>query len=327
MLKTDRNQLLLSSYLHPSAHSSQSQKLGIALKRVSVRVSTPRPGEAIVPTPEFTTLLVQTSTSGENTAIIRLSGQSMDRVMQRQGDTCSLDSGSIAIVHSSAGKELIRYDVPKDSFQLFSKLHASAGVDAFAVPDIVCDTALHLLSRTIQPLLGSKDSISSSFAGYFVLSLYSHLAERYGREEPCTNPAIGGLSPRNQRRVEERLRESSGLGMSLESLALECQLSARHFARAFQKSFGVPFHKYQRDFRLQFAKQLLAESELPIRDVAVRIGYADQASFTESFKRDVGLPPGKYRRQYSSPSVLRDSEIPTRGRNDSILMAVSKNDE
>jgi len=122
----------------------------------------------------------------------------------------------------------------------------------------------------------------------------------YGTNDQRTSPASGGLSPRNKRVAEETLRATLGPIISIDELAQRCGLSTRHFARAFQQSFGMPFHRFQLDLKLQHAKRLLAESTASIKDIAIEMRYADQATFTESFTRTIGMPLGCYRRRHTS---------------------------
>lgn len=48
--------------------------------------------------------------------------------------------------------------------------------------------------------------------------------------------------------------------------------------------------------RLRLAKAWLAESDLPISEIAARLGYSEAANFTRAFRRETGLPPAAYRR-------------------------------
>ena len=52
--------------------------------------------------------------------------------------------------------------------------------------------------------------------------------------------------------------------------------------------------------RIDQGKALLAASDLPIADIAVRTGFSDQAAFTRAFRRLVGDSPGRWRRAVSS---------------------------
>jgi transcriptional regulator GlxA family with amidase domain len=161
-----------------------------------------------------------------------------------------------------------------------------------------------MLSRSVRPLVGTKTSCSGDFVEYFAYTLYSHLLDRYGTENDAPQRFVGGLSPSHRRIVEDALRAPLGSAITIESMSAKCQLSGRHFARAFRQSFGAPFYKFLLNVRLQQAKHLLVDTVMSIREIADQIGYADQATFTESFTRAMGIPPGRYRRRYGATEAI-----------------------
>src|SRR5258707_7344334 len=85
----------------------------------------------------------------------------------------------------------------------------------------------------------------------------------------------------------------------LPTLARQCGLSVSHFARAFRQSFGTPPHHYLVRQRVECAKLLLSETNRALCEVAQQAGFADQPSFSRTFKAAVGLTPGQWRRQMS----------------------------
>lgn len=53
-------------------------------------------------------------------------------------------------------------------------------------------------------------------------------------------------------------------------------------------------------WRMTAAARLLRETDLPLRSVAQRVGYASEYAFAKAFKRELGAPPGQYRTGYRS---------------------------
>lgn len=107
----------------------------------------------------------------------------------------------------------------------------------------------------------------------------------------------GGLAPWQCRRAEAMLRARLGGRVELALLARECRLSARHFSRAFRHSFGTSPYRWLVERRVERARQLLAESVMPIAEIAVASGFADQSHFTRVFSRHVGASPAAWRRR------------------------------
>lgn len=104
------------------------------------------------------------------------------------------------------------------------------------------------------------------------------------------------LSPPKLKRVidfiEANLQESIGL----DDLARAAGLSANHFLRVFKLATGeTPYH-FLRARRLERARQMLADDSMPLAELALECGFANQAHFTAAFSREVGISPGRYRR-------------------------------
>jgi AraC-like DNA-binding protein len=80
------------------------------------------------------------------------------------------------------------------------------------------------------------------------------------------------------------------------TLARACSLSRGHFSRLFKRTFGLPPHKWQRERRLDMAKQLLTDSRCALADIAIQCGFNDQAHFTRVFKMLTQQTPAAWRR-------------------------------
>jgi len=55
------------------------------------------------------------------------------------------------------------------------------------------------------------------------------------------------------------------------------RLSQSHFTRAFVNSVGQPPHQWLLERRVDLARHLLSESVLPLADIAIQCGFADQS--------------------------------------------------
>ena len=85
-------------------------------------------------------------------------------------------------------------------------------------------------------------------------------------------------------------------------------MSPCHFARMFKKATGQPPHAYITTRRMEYAKELLRESDSSLVDVAAKAGFQTQGHFTGVFHRYTGVTPRVYRLQ------LPGSALPERRR-------------
>jgi AraC-like DNA-binding protein len=81
------------------------------------------------------------------------------------------------------------------------------------------------------------------------------------------------------------------------SLADTVAMSRSAFATRFTALVGEPPLQYISDLRLVRATALLANGRAAIKQIANRVGYESEASFSKVFKRKYGVSPGIYRRE------------------------------
>ncbi len=84
---------------------------------------------------------------------------------------------------------------------------------------------------------------------------------------------------------------------SLPELAEKLHCSERHFSRLFRAEFGVPLRKRQTELRLLRARQLLADANAKIINVAYDSGYRHLGLFNAMFKKRFGVTPSEWRQQ------------------------------
>jgi AraC-like DNA-binding protein len=73
-------------------------------------------------------------------------------------------------------------------------------------------------------------------------------------------------------------------------------MSVYQLDRRMRRVFGLTTGQWVLKSRISHASAILIETDLPIADVALEAGYADQSSFTRQFRRSTGVSPSEYRR-------------------------------
>jgi len=123
----------------------------------------------------------------------------------------------------------------------------------------------------------------------------SAIADRLMPLAPFSN---GGNKLRDHfRELIGQMAEAELSACSLSDLSRQLHCSERHFSRLFREEFGVPFRSRQIELRLQRARQLLANSNAKIINVAYDSGYRHLGLFNAMFKKRFGLTPGEWRQQ------------------------------
>jgi AraC-like DNA-binding protein len=130
-----------------------------------------------------------------------------------------------------------------------------------------------------------------------MLALTAHVAQTYGGLRRSTELARGGLAPWQAKRACERLESDLGGTLSLQQIAAEFDLSVSHFSRAFRISTGLPPHQWLLRQRVKAAQQLMTVRDLPLSEIAMSAGFANQSHFTRVFTAVIGVSPGAWRRE------------------------------
>ena len=78
-------------------------------------------------------------------------------------------------------------------------------------------------------------------------------------------------------------------------VALLCNMSPSRFCREFKAVYQVTFVEYLANYRMEHAKRLLANPNMPVADVAAAVGFNDPSYFTRVFRRQEGISPSEYR--------------------------------
>ena len=116
--------------------------------------------------------------------------------------------------------------------------------------------------------------------------------------------AVDAQRPGTRRELARRLHRAKDYmhahlerDLPLEEIAAAAALSPHHFLRRFRTAFGRTPHAYLVEQRLERARTLLAETDLPVLAVCLRVGFSSGPSFSALFRRRHGLSPRAYRQR------------------------------
>ena len=159
------------------------------------------------------------------------------------------------------------------------------------------DPVVHHLGQTLLASLEEPHHASKIFLDHVLHALNCHFVCSYGGVRISAPQFRGGLSSLQMRRATEFLEAHLDGNIDLQQVAEACDLSVSHFARAFKQTFRRPPYRWLIERRVDRARDLMTNSRLPLADIAIQSGFADQSALNRSFKRIHGVTPGIWRRR------------------------------
>jgi AraC family transcriptional regulator len=146
-----------------------------------------------------------------------------------------------------------------------------------------------------------REAVEPGFAGEVFaeamgISIALEIARLDGARRARDGPRRGGLAAWQMRRLEFYVREHLSDELTLGDLARLLGMSVRHLSRAVRREKGLSVHRWVADCRLQEARRLLADTDLPIREIARRSAFQSVAAFSTAFRMRTNFAPGEFRR-------------------------------
>jgi AraC-like DNA-binding protein len=175
--------------------------------------------------------------------------------------------------------------------------HRASRVEQLVWPQGAFDLVVHHLGQTLLSSLERPHHAPKIFLDHVLQAMNCHFVFSYSGVRISAPQFRGGLSSQQIRRATELLDAHLDGDIALQQVAEACELSVSHFARAFKQTFRTPPYRWLIERRVDRAKDLMRNSRLPLADIAIQCGFADQSALNRSFKRIHGVTPGTWRRE------------------------------
>jgi len=127
------------------------------------------------------------------------------------------------------------------------------------------------------------------------VALAAHLLGKYAVQITSAQSHCAGLPACKLRRVIEYINDNLTDDLTLAEIAHVAAMNPHYFSRAFKQATGTPPHRYVTNCRVERAKKLLAQDELPLVEIGLSVGFQNQSHFTTLFHKLTGVTPKAYR--------------------------------
>ena len=155
----------------------------------------------------------------------------------------------------------------------------------------------------------SSIAINVERAGYEAADLLERLiaGEPMAEQEVIAHPTtvvcrqstdVYALEDKNMARVLRYIREHSRQLIQVGEICEAVAMSRRALELRFRKVFGHSVYDEIRKVRVEQVARMLAETNLPVSDIAKQLGYPSGKHISRYFRKEKGLTPAEYRLKY-----------------------------
>ena len=172
---------------------------------------------------------------------------------------------------------------------------------------VAADRQFHLVANSLAKLLETArrelDRDQEAAKASLVTASYILQAE-IERCSGASGSARGGLAAWQILRVQAYIDSNLHLTIHIRDLSAVARRSPAHFSRKFKLTIGESPHAYVVRRRLERACHLMMTSAASLSEIALSVGFSDQAHLCRLFRQAFGQSPASWRREHEIPGEV-----------------------
>ena len=160
----------------------------------------------------------------------------------------------------------------------------------------VKDTAKELCEQLIEIYMAENDETESKITAQIKtkIILLQFILEMWKKGFVIENDTSGRNTV--EKEMVSYIQQNFTGKISLREFGEQFHLSEKYISRYFKEHFHITLSQYVTYLRLEHAKQLLQDTDIPVTDVAMQSGYQNVSYFIRSFQKAYAVSPLKYRK-------------------------------
>jgi AraC family transcriptional regulator len=184
--------------------------------------------------------------------------------------------------------------------ELIAQVAEASEIDTQSINFIHCfsrqDVHLQHVAMLLLAELKSGGVMGQLYVESLAQVLVIHLLRHYSTFAPLiTTHKNRSLTHAQLQQALDYIQNHLDRDLSLTQMAKIINISPTYFAGLFKRATGVPPHQYLIKQRIERAELLLKTTDLPIADIALKVGFSSQSHLTQQFKRLTGTTPNRIR--------------------------------
>jgi AraC family transcriptional regulator len=211
------------------------------------------------------------------------------------GDDCT-----ILAVETDTALNLVAQQSPWDAEKPGQPFHIPCAISSHRAAGIHYE--LLALLRRPSPQLVIEDAMVE-LVEETIRSAYASYGEQRKREKHSRASADAARRHRDLTEAAKlAINESLGALPALGDLAQDLGCSPFHLSRIFHQTAGMSLRRYITRLRASVAAERLAAGASDLTELALDLGFADHSHFTNTFRREWGLCPSRFRARFTDKS-------------------------
>ncbi|MEM7428231.1 MAG: GlxA family transcriptional regulator [Pseudomonadota bacterium] len=209
---------------------------------------------------------------------------------------CGIDTGAFVLAYAGL-LEGYRAAVHYEHIAAFRELFPDCAMDeslfVFDRDRLTCCGGLAAADMALEIIRLQQGLELANAAGRYIF----HDRLRAGDEGqlPEAREPVGYSAPPKLREAILIMERNLETPLRISEIAAQLDLSQRQLERLFRAHTGVSPVRYYVDVRLDRARGLVTQTELPISEVAVACGFGSAVQFTRTYRQRFGAPPSQDR--------------------------------
>src|SRR6202171_5567713 len=175
------------------------------------------------------------------------------------------------------------------------------------VSSLAADQQFHLVANSLAQLLetATRELARDREAAKASLVTASHILQaEIERCSPANGFTRGGLAAWQILRVRAYIDSNLHRTIHIRDLSAIARRSPAHFSRMFKRTLGESPHAYVVKRRLERARHLMMTCAEPLSEIALSVGFSDQAHLCRLFRQAFGQSPAHWRRERGIPDEV-----------------------
>ncbi|MEW9080546.1 PocR ligand-binding domain-containing protein [Terrisporobacter glycolicus] len=161
----------------------------------------------------------------------------------------------------------------------------------------------NLILEMYKKSIGNNKELDEDFfQGYSVdnieklkKGISNAVIDAYVSQYECDKKVSSTLKP-----AIDYIYKNKSENITVEGMAKICHISQSYFSRLFSKEMGDSFSNYISKLKINWAKELLEDSDMSVSQVSDELGFNEPGYFIKIFKKYEGVTPSVYRKYYKN---------------------------